>query len=136
MPVVSELRDPTREVLAHLVTALVERHGGPTKVGRTVGADRSTVHRWMNGDIGIDKLGLLAERLGEQVVVRFGAEQKAAPDIPERLEAVTSRLENVASGLDVWEAGRKAADEVAREPDEQPHDVDATDPASPAHEPG
>ena len=83
-----ELHDPTREALAQTVSALVERHGGPSKVGRAVGADRSTVHRWMAGTIGIDKLGLLADKLGEPVVVRFGPDTEKEALRPEWAEGL------------------------------------------------
>lgn len=76
----SELHDPTRKALADTVTALVERHGGPSKVSVRVGADRTTIHRWMRGDIGIDKLGVLAEKLEEPIAIRFGPEiERDAP---------------------------------------------------------
>ncbi len=86
----SELRDPTRESLAETVRALVKRHGGPTAVGDLVGAHRLTVNRWMKGDIGIDKLGLLAEKLDEPITVHFGPDtetEAAEPSWVQRLEA-------------------------------------------------
>ena len=75
----SDLHDPTRDALAEVVTALVERHGGPTKVAKAVSVDRTRIHAWMKGDIGIDRLGQLAYALGEPVVVRFGPDAEESP---------------------------------------------------------
>lgn len=88
----SELRDPTRESLAETVRALVKRHGGPTEVGDAVGAHRLTVNRWMKGDIGIDKLGLLAEKLEEPITVRFGPGHEETPPEPVWLEGLEDRI--------------------------------------------
>lgn len=90
----SELRDPTRESLAETVRTLVKRHGGPTAVARLVNVDRTRVHAWMKGDIGIDRLGQLAYSLDEPITVHFGPDteiEAAPPDWAERLvdDAVT-----------------------------------------------
>lgn len=82
--------DPARKALAAYVKPLVERHGGPQKVGDAVGAHRITVNRWTKGDIGIDKLALLAEKLDEPITVRFAPDieiEAAPPGWAERLEA-------------------------------------------------
>ena len=99
---VNELHDPGRDALSATVEALVRRHGGPSAVGNVVGADRSTIHRWMRGDIGMGQLGQLAFALGEPVVVRFGpdTQKEAAPEW-ERLEVV---LEAVRLKLEVSDA--------------------------------
>ena len=83
-----ELRDPTRDVLSEVVRDLVKRHGGPTAVGEVVGAHRLTVTRWMKGDIGLDKLGLLAEKLKEPITVRFGPGHNETPPEPIWLEGL------------------------------------------------
>lgn len=75
------LTHPTASALATAVSAFVVRHGGPSKVAAAVGADRTTVHRWMKGNVPIDKLELLAQRLGEPLVLRFGpvTDEEAPP---------------------------------------------------------
>lgn len=87
-----ELHDPTRESLSETVRALVKRHGGPTAVGEQVGAHRLTVNRWMKGDIGIDKLGLLAEKLEEPITVRFGPGHEETPPEPAWLEGLVREI--------------------------------------------
>lgn len=85
---------PWRKALSECVTALVEQHGGPSAVGDKVGAHRTTIHRWMNGDADIENLGVLADKLGVRIAVTFGPEIQieAAPPWAERLEAKVDQL--------------------------------------------
>ena len=106
----SELRDPTRESLAETVRALVKRHGGPKEGGDAVGAHRLTVNRWMKGDIGIDKLGLLAEKLDEPITVRFGPEHEETPPEPAWLEGLADGI----AGKVIAELTTSRAEEMRR----------------------
>lgn len=110
----AELHDPTREALSEVVTALVRRHGGATAVSRKVSVDRTRVHDWMNGNIGIDRLGQLAYALDEPLVVSFGPTyENAAPLNEERLERIERMVTAIAAvtpGVDLEEVERVSAE--------------------------
>lgn len=81
----------------------------------------STIQRWEQGSMPRSwwELENYAAAIGQPITLIFGANETAAPDIPERLEAAVARLETTTSGLSVLlEAGRRAAIEATRKPDE------------------
>jgi hypothetical protein len=67
-----------RKLLAAVVAPLVKAHGGPPKVADVVGRHRSTVTRWVKGDIDWDGLTELASGLRRDIVVTFPAHGRAS----------------------------------------------------------
>lgn len=92
MAAVTEQVSPSRDALSALVTALVERHGGPTKVGEKVGAHRTTVHQWMKGNIPLVAMGQLAEKLEESVTLRFGPGHEEEAPRPAWVEGLVAEI--------------------------------------------
>ena len=62
-----------RKLLAAVVAPLVKAHGGAPRVAQVVGRDRTTVHRWTEGNIEWDGLAALASGTRQDIVVTFPA---------------------------------------------------------------
>ena len=62
-----------RKLLAAVVAPLVKAHGGAPKVAKVVGRDRTTVHRWTEGNIEWDGLAALASGTRQDIVITFPA---------------------------------------------------------------
>ena len=62
-----------RKLLAAVVAPLVKAHGGAPKVAKVVGRNRTTVHRWTEGNIEWDGLAALASGTRQDIVITFPA---------------------------------------------------------------
>lgn len=62
-----------RKLLASVVAPLVKDYGGAPKVAEIVGRHRSTVTRWVKGDIDWDGLTDMASGLRRDIVITFPA---------------------------------------------------------------
>lgn len=85
-----------RKLLAAVVAPLVRAHGGAPKVARVVGRNRTTVHRWTEGNIEWDGLAALASGTRRNIVITFPAHGsptvKAKEPPPEWAGAMEQRI--------------------------------------------
>jgi predicted transcriptional regulator len=80
-------------------------------IAESMGVRRQTVYQWMGGDIPLDRLGPLADLLGQPIVIRVGDDSRASwPEWARELDAKLDMLtkdETLAAAL--REARRTAA---------------------------
>lgn len=113
-----------RKLLAAAVAPVVERNGGPPKVAEKVGRHRSTVTRWVKGDIDWDGLAALASGTRTEIVITFPAhgQPKANAKEPPGIsaEGLKDSLDEVARLL------RLVLDDPVEDPPETPLEELAT----------
>jgi hypothetical protein len=75
-------------------------------IAESMGVRRQTVYQWMGGDIPLDRLGPLADLLGQPIVIRVGDDSRAS--WPEWARVLDAKMDALVSDAALAESLREA----------------------------
>lgn len=84
-------------------------------IADAMGVKRQTVYQWLGGDIPLDRLGPLADLLGQPIVIRVGSEDRTA--WPEWARTLDEKMDAILSDAALAEALREVRRTGARPAD-------------------
>jgi hypothetical protein len=79
-----------------------------------MGVKRQAVYQWLGGDIPLDRLGPLADILGQPIVIRIGDDNKATwPEWARQLDEKVDALLSTTGGEWLTDAAHEALERAA-----------------------